>query len=295
MNIGRNDKCPCGSGKKYKKCHLNKPHMQARTATTTQVPIPEKFKALIKYNQDLRGVMEAVMDKELHVQSDKHVFVAFCVGKAYKTHGALMLLCQQGYGQDAAILVRSLVDLLFTMIYILKDTTDGRLQRYFAYDWILRKRTYDYAKTKPELFKLLEERSMNLNSDDNSIEEVEKYAKLAKEKFKFGRDWSDKTIRQMAEEIGRSDLYLTVYRLQSQLMHTAPRVMNEYLKRSSNGYIIDVGQNSQWVEESLVTAFDCMYHLIGEYDKLLELGYAKKLDNIAKNYTEEIGRINTNA
>ena len=22
--IGRNDPCPCGSGKKYKKCHLNK-------------------------------------------------------------------------------------------------------------------------------------------------------------------------------------------------------------------------------------------------------------------------------
>lgn len=25
MKIGRNDKCPCGSGKKYKKCHLNQP------------------------------------------------------------------------------------------------------------------------------------------------------------------------------------------------------------------------------------------------------------------------------
>ena len=23
-NVGRNDLCPCGSGKKYKKCHLNR-------------------------------------------------------------------------------------------------------------------------------------------------------------------------------------------------------------------------------------------------------------------------------
>jgi hypothetical protein len=23
LKIGRNDKCPCGSGKKYKNCHLN--------------------------------------------------------------------------------------------------------------------------------------------------------------------------------------------------------------------------------------------------------------------------------
>jgi hypothetical protein len=23
MDVGRNDPCPCGSGKKYKRCHLN--------------------------------------------------------------------------------------------------------------------------------------------------------------------------------------------------------------------------------------------------------------------------------
>jgi hypothetical protein len=23
MNIGRNEKCPCGSDKKFKKCHMN--------------------------------------------------------------------------------------------------------------------------------------------------------------------------------------------------------------------------------------------------------------------------------
>lgn len=25
MKVGRNDLCPCGSGKKFKKCHLGKP------------------------------------------------------------------------------------------------------------------------------------------------------------------------------------------------------------------------------------------------------------------------------
>ena len=25
MNVGRDDRCPCGSGLKYKKCHMNKP------------------------------------------------------------------------------------------------------------------------------------------------------------------------------------------------------------------------------------------------------------------------------
>ena len=30
-NIGRNDTCPCGSGKKYKKCCLNDPQKSAQT------------------------------------------------------------------------------------------------------------------------------------------------------------------------------------------------------------------------------------------------------------------------
>ena len=32
MEIGRNDPCPCGSGKKYKKCHLEKDETDNRKA-----------------------------------------------------------------------------------------------------------------------------------------------------------------------------------------------------------------------------------------------------------------------
>src|SRR5262245_47779168 len=36
MKIGRNDPCPCGSGKKYKKCCLAKDEATARTAYAQQ-------------------------------------------------------------------------------------------------------------------------------------------------------------------------------------------------------------------------------------------------------------------
>ena len=32
MGIGRNDPCPCGSGKKYKKCHLGMPQAKKPSA-----------------------------------------------------------------------------------------------------------------------------------------------------------------------------------------------------------------------------------------------------------------------
>lgn len=40
--VGRNDPCPCGSGKKYKKCCLNKPES---SAPEVKAPAPEEAKA----------------------------------------------------------------------------------------------------------------------------------------------------------------------------------------------------------------------------------------------------------
>ena len=36
-NIGRNDPCPCGSGKKFKQCCQNKQENQSETAKTRQL------------------------------------------------------------------------------------------------------------------------------------------------------------------------------------------------------------------------------------------------------------------
>jgi len=38
MKVGRNDLCPCGSGKKFKKCHLNMPSLETTAWMQTQGP-----------------------------------------------------------------------------------------------------------------------------------------------------------------------------------------------------------------------------------------------------------------
>lgn len=245
----------------------------------------KKNQALIEYNQELRKIVDSIIDEKRPSSDDKIVFTAFCVGKAYKTHAAALLLCRQGYGQDAAILVRSLVDLLITLTYILDDPSTERLERYFAYDWIDRKKMYDYCKTKPELLKAL--KAMN-----NTLEEVEEQAKLVQEKYKYGKSWSDKTPRQMAVSVGRPELYLSAYKLQSQISHTAPRSMNEYIAVDDQGYTIDIGPNDQWVEGALVAAFDCFYHIAKQYDQLLDLGYSNQLEEISKPYAGTVAQPN---
>src|SRR5450759_802013 len=40
MKPGRNDPCWCGSGKKYKKCHLDSDEEEVRTSQRSQAPLP---------------------------------------------------------------------------------------------------------------------------------------------------------------------------------------------------------------------------------------------------------------
>ena len=51
-NTGRNDHCPCGSGKKYKKCHLAE---DEGTRTATLKALEEEAVAKAKASKDTEG------------------------------------------------------------------------------------------------------------------------------------------------------------------------------------------------------------------------------------------------
>ena len=73
--------------------------------------IYQNHKELFDFNEELRKIVDGVMGKEFHKITPKVALTTFALGKAYKTHGAVLFLCAQGYGEDAAILTRSLFDL----------------------------------------------------------------------------------------------------------------------------------------------------------------------------------------
>lgn len=288
--IGRNQKCPCGSGKKYKRCHLLKAGLSVIKKDLGS-SMKGEYQKMFDLNSQLRVLAGRMIDKGFRLHNDKSIFISFCLGKTYKTHKAILILCEAGYGQDAAMLVRSMVELLITLLYILADKTDGRLYRYFDYDWILQRKMYGYAKTKPHLVELINDRQVNPRDGDNSIEEIETTAKLMMEKHNYGKSWSEKNIREMSAEVGKDGLYDTMYVLQSQLIHTSPRATNEYISRAGDKYVVSVGSDGKWIEESLVSAFDCLYSVLGEVDKFFELGLSGDLDNVAKEYSTELEKV----
>lgn len=259
-------------------------------------PIYQRHKELFDFNIELRKIADSVMDKEFHKITPKVAFTTFALGKAYKTHEAILLLCRQGYGEDAAILTRSLFDLMITLLYILNDKTNKRVLRYFHYDPIIRKKMYDYAKTVSTFAKLFKDRELNPKPGDTTLEEVEKQAVAAQKKYNYGRmGWSDKPIRQMAEEVGREGAYQTVYYLQSNISHSAARTMNDYVKAHDKGFTVDIGRSESWVQEDLVASFDFFLAIVERSNKLLRLGIAKQLNDLSKRYLGEVGQVNKRA
>jgi len=257
--------------------------------------VKSKYKALLSFNQELRSLADKMLDREQKIVGPRDMFTAFAIGKGYKTHGAILLLGRQGYGEDASILARSLFDLLINLLYIQADETDGRAYRYFQYDWILRKKMLSYALQKPDIMKRIESREKNPKPDDTTLKEVEEQAKLAQQKHNYNKKgWSDKSLHDMAKEVGRSNAYKTVYRLQCQLDHNATRSVNEYAKNKQEGIVFEIGQSENWVEESLVVTFDFFYSIIVAFNSHFKVGLETEILDLENRYVSELSAINTN-
>ena len=223
----------------------------------TRNAIKNSFKKLISLNYELKLIVDKYLQNQITISGPKDSLTSVTLTKAYKTHSAIILLCQEGYGEDASVLNRTMFELLITILYILKDPTDERAYRYYSYDWVLRKKMLRYAEQRPELIIQLENRITNLKVDDVSIEEVNRKAKQVQEKFKYKNNrWSDRTLADMSKEVDKENHYQTMYRLASQYTHSLPRVINDYVKFTDDGYINFSGISENWVEEDLIMAFD---------------------------------------
>src|SRR3989344_1823645 len=169
----------------------------------TKYIIGSTFKSLFSFNHQLKLLVNEYLKREIRNIGPKDALIAFTIAKAYKTHSAIMLLCKEGFGEDASVLNRTIFELLITLLYILKDPTAERAYRYYAFDWVLREKMFKYAEQKPELLLQLEQRALKPKGGDVSIDEVKKMAEEVQRKYSYkGYNWSDKSLGEMAEEVG---------------------------------------------------------------------------------------------
>ena len=92
----------------------------------------------------------------------------------------------------------------------------------------------------------------------------------------------------MAGIVGRADQYKTIYRLQCQLSHPSPRGMNTYFNRDSEGFVMDIGSNENYVEESLVSLFDLFGSTIQVVADFMEWKLNKKFETILSRFSKTL-------
>jgi len=165
MKIGRNSPCPCGSGKKYKKCCLGKNISALSALGTTNAPIePEaKLEDFRVMQQNLFFIAEqaillaekakqipneiatdAIRAFKSETLEDRHwVLLAteMLFVSVYQTTRAVVSLCSFGLIEDAGKLFRSLFETVVNFLYILKFPKSAKL--YIDYMHILEKRFVD--------------------------------------------------------------------------------------------------------------------------------------------------------
>jgi len=251
----------------------------------------EEMNTLLSLNKQLHDLVEGKLQQDITDGSDKDFFIAFIIGKAFKTYEATGLLCRSGYGEDAFMLARTLLELMVTASYILQDDTEDRLMRYMNYDWVTRKKMYDYIVTKDELLTGINKEIESGNKEDTLAEVEEEYKKAMKKyEYKNGT-WSDKSIKGICEAIGRSDLYNTVYSLQCTIGHTNARSMNDYIKITEEGTILNIGENYDLARMTLVIAFDCFFHIAKETDDRFDWKIESQLKELEEKWGKEVGNL----
>lgn len=215
------------------------------------------------------------------------------LGKAYKSHAAILLLCESGYGEDAAILSRSLFELAITTVYISADESNARAQRYFDYDWVIRDEMYNHLLSTDELKAELEKRTVGT---DAKVEEVQRRAKEVRAGYTADelrkRNWSGKSIRDMAIDVGREDAYKTAYRLQCSLAHSDITVADNYIKETGDQLMMDISPNENWVPSTLVATIDFFLGIVRAWNSVYAHGLDDRLVDFETRYVAAVGDLN---
>ncbi|MBA7535786.1 hypothetical protein ES705_28044 [subsurface metagenome] len=109
--------------------------------------IINKFKGDFEICNTICNLTENVIDQkwEVKIKSTEgkllhyDYVISLLFSKTFKTYKSINILCKEGYGQDAGILLRSLFEIYVNITYISKDEPEKMAKRYYEYSYIGKK------------------------------------------------------------------------------------------------------------------------------------------------------------
>jgi len=217
----------------------------------------ELFAAHALLDRTIAEVYDANREKP-RVRTTPEEVCAFLFGKATKTLDAIRVLCESGFGQDAVILTRSLVNLVINLWYI-GGEPEERTKDYIAAG---RKARRDYLERFPG-------RPGRLPPLDPDWEEVKQR----------GKRWNDVNIQMRAKGSPLDDTYHEVYRYGSSLEHSDSWSGNQYVgPRDGETFLINHGPSDDLVGIALGSALQTMTILMEVLYRAFSITERERLD-----------------
>ncbi len=259
-----------------------------------------KIEQLLKFNKKLLDFVDSRLKLKITKREAGLTDVGvFLFAKSTKTFRALNMLCQSGFGQDAATLARSLLENLINLAYMEKDESQHRAKLFIYQSLLDNKMKLDQIKDDPDIVKICKDMEKKFHDKYGEVlektseihnQECEKIKALGKDQKKYS--WSCLSIKDMAIETGLVDFYYNkAYWIISQFAHSHVGASNSYLKEKPDGEIIIIdGPCKDWVEESLTLGFDCYLKILHLINKILELEFESEIKVIEEEYIKIFGK-----
>lgn len=205
-----------------------------------------RFKKELRASNTLIDCMNRVMgENETKIktrdkvkENDLDQLVAAMYGKAGKTFTAILELSFLGYGEDALVLLRSNINLMINLAFILKENPVERAGDFIAYSHLEQKKYVElHSEEKPDWFE-----KVNWNQCEQRAE-----------------SWLKTNIRRRAEEVKESFHYEAGYRFYSSVEHSDAWALSNYLEGKGSGTLrVNSAPSDKYVSLALEHNFAVM-------------------------------------
>jgi hypothetical protein len=157
---------------------------------------------------------------------------AFFLAKAFKTYRAINLLVEHQYHQDAAVLARTIYEILLQVLFVSGAAERGEL--FLKHDPVDRYYLYLKLSKYPDLVEGIANRPAELEMLKGQFDQLET-------DYRRNKGWWGSDLRSLAESLGSEKDYLRVYPLYSTLIHSTSTSVKHYVQEIDHRLELDTG------------------------------------------------------
>lgn len=264
---------------------------------------PELYK-MFKAEFDLLDKFDFLVD-QIYNNSNKISFpetdavkeiIWFLTGKAAKSYNATKILCEQGYGTDALVIERTMIDLLIAIKFILEKDSRERATMFASYEWVLKQKAWHFNRISLIKHDLSEN---ELKDHKESIkEEYEKACEKYKHFSNWRMPWTGEPTAVTAERLGLKFYYEIVYSYVSDFVHSSPTSAKHYFKKIAQNHTeMKIGASEDLISVATVTLIIIMCEMLFVLNDTFSLGKKNKIiyfKSRLDQYTERLKKGNKN-